>query len=367
MSTGKTKKKPIKKQSIYDEFVNGFGSKNENSKLENLLKVPKRDTKENMPHIQVGEAHYIYQVDTLYLPKDVNGEQYALVCVDLATNAVDAVAMKTRDSKTTAESLKKMFKRKHLKKKPHTLEVDDGTEFKGDFEKEMKKLNIFIRHKKPGRSRQQAAVEGMNSIIGKLLNRAMLVDEMHTNETSKSWVEHLPRAVELMNKRLTHKPKDYSNKEVRCKDDACDALVVGTKVRVMLDKPRDYATNKTLHGKFRTGDIRFDPTIREVIQILLKPGQPPLYLISGVPHVGYTKNQLQIVKSNEKLPSNKHQTQFVVEKILDKRKENNRIQYLIKWKGYGSSKNTWEPKTELIKDIPDMIKEFEQIKRTNKK
>lgn len=351
-----------KKLSIFDEFISE--TKNANSKLENLLKIPKRDNKINTPKIQVGEPHYIYQVDTLYLPTDRNGEQYALVCVDLATNATDAMPLKNRDSKSTVDAIKKMFKGKYLKKKPHTIEVDDGTEFKGEFEKQMKNMNIFIRRKKPGRSRQQATVEGMNSILGKLLNRAMLVDEMHTNETSKNWTDHLQRAIQLINKRLTHKPKDYSNAEIRCSGDACDVLEVGTKVRVSLDKPRDYITNKTLHGKFRTGDIRYDPTIREITQLLLHPGQPPMYLISGIPRVGYTKNQLQVVK-NETMPSTKHQKKFIVHKIVGKRKYKNRIQYLIKWKGYNEKNNTWENRKDLLIDIPDMVKEYEaKIKKS---
>jgi len=348
---------PTKKQSIYEEFAGETKGKDK-SKLENLLKVPNKDNKANTPHIQVSTPHDMYQVDTLYMPKDANGELYALVCVDLATNAVDAEPLKNRDAKTTLTAIKKMFKRKHLKKKPRVIEVDDGTEFKGDFEKEMKKMDIFIRRKKAGRSRQQASVEGMNGILGKLLNRAMMVDEMHTNETSRSWVDHLPRAINLMNKRLTHEPKSYKNEEVRCSGKSCEVLEEGTKVRVSLDKPKDYITDKRLHGKFRTGDIRFDPEIREITQILLEPGQPPMYLISGIPHVGYTKNQLQVVKSNEKLPSQKHQKKFIVEKLIEKRKHKNKIEYLVKWKGYDSKVNTWEPQTQLKKDVPLLIKQF---------
>ena len=72
------------------------------------------------------------------------------------------------------------------------------------------------------------------------------------------------------------------------------------------------------------------------------------------------KKQLQVVSENEKLPSQKHQTVFIVEKIVDKRKNKNKIEYLIKWKDYPTSKNTWEPKTSLIKDIPQAIKDFEK-------
>jgi hypothetical protein len=83
----------------------------------------------------------------------------------------------------------------------------------------------------------------------------------------------------------------------------------------------------------------------------------------------YTKNQLLPVKADEQQPSAtnirpvktvKGKQVYLVEKILDKKKENNRIYFLIKWKGFPSSYNSWEPRSELIKDIPILIKEFEK-------
>ena len=354
-------KTKTKKQSIYEEFVGENPTEKEKSKLENLLAIPIKDKGKNKPHINVGKAQYIYQTDTLYLPQDTHsGHKYLVVVVDSATNAMDAIPTKTHDAKTTTEAIKKMFKGKYLKKKPHTIDVDQGTEFQGVFLTEMKKLDVFVRVKKAGRSRQQAIVEGMNSVLGKLLNRAMLVDEINTGVESTNWVDHLPRAIALINKRLAHKPKDLSNAEVTCEGDGCDILSVGTKVRVVLDKPRDYLTNKVLHGKFRTGDPRWEKEIRTIEQFLLQPGNPPMYKVTGIKNVAYTKNQLQVVSKNEKQPSQKNQKVFIVEKIVDKRKNKNKIEYLVKWKSYPSSKNTWELKTSLIKDIPNDIKEFEK-------
>jgi hypothetical protein len=136
-------------------------------------------------------------------------------------------------------------------------------------------------------------------------------------------------------------------------------LEEGTKVRVVLDKPKDYVTDKSLHGKFRTGDPRWENQIRKVEQFLLYSLEIHLYTRYLV-FITYTKNQLQVVPENEKLPSQKHQKMFVFEKIVSKRKKNNKVEYLVKWQGYPASENTWEPRTSLIKDIPESIKEFEK-------
>merc|ERR1712226_541614 len=49
--------------------------------------------------------------------------------------------------------------------------------------------------------------------------------------------------------------------------------------------------------------------------------------------------------------------EYVVEKILDKRITAGKIQYLIRWEGYGEEENTWEPKENL--DCADLMKKFE--------
>lgn len=154
-------------------------------------------------------------------------------------------------------------------------------------------------------------------------------------------------------------------------------LEEGTSVRVILEEPRDNVTDEVLHGKFRAGDRRWDDRVRKIYQVLIRPDQPVLYVVtlpdSDKPDkVAYTRQQLQVVQKNEpepdanKLKISKSNQDFQVHSLQERRKTGNKIEFLVRWVGYADKKDyTWEPRAKLMKSgesVKKMVKEFEAAK-----
>ena len=354
------KKKP-KKLSAMDRILKNLNlpTSKEDNTLTNLYAKVKELPSAIQPHIKVESSGYVYQADLLYLPPD-DGYQFCLVVVDCNNNAVDGEPLKTRDADATKEAFEKIFKRKYLKLPKFQIQVDQGTEFKNNtVESYFTTNHVNMRFGKAGRHQQQCLVEYYNKIIGKLLYLFMTSNEMHLGEQNNMWVEELPKVIAQLNLNLKRNKSAVNDTEVL--DDVGDELLpLHSKVRVALDNPIEYHSDKKLGTKFRATDIRWSKEPHEIDDYYLVPSQPPEYIVSDIPETIYQRNELQPFTGKEAKPK---PTAFIVEKLLERKMIKDRVNYLVKWKGYPESEATYEPRMRLLEIAPIILKDYEKEQR----
>jgi hypothetical protein len=56
------------------------------------------------------------------------------------------------------------------------------------------------------------------------------------------------------------------------------------------------------------------------------------------------------------------QSRWTVERILDQKVQDRRRYYRVRWMGYPPSSDTWEPATNLVTDVPDLVADYEQAR-----
>ena len=136
------------------------------------------------------------------------------------------------------------------------------------------------RFGEPGRHKQQCYAERVIQEIEKPLLKRMIAQEMKTGITSVEWSEDFHDIVREVDRRWQREPPKIPNGPPKV-DRNTVLLPEGTRVRVRLYDPIS-VLGKKLHGKFRTGDIRWDPEIRIIKKLILSPEQPPTYLLNGL-------------------------------------------------------------------------------------
>jgi hypothetical protein len=350
-----------KSSKFYDDLLSNKSKSK--SVLSQLYKKPKKDKGVNVPHFQVDKPNVTQQADLLFLPSD-DGFKYLLNVVDIYNGKTDGEPLKTKDAATVKSAFEQIYKRKILKI-PERIEVDAGNEFKGAVKEYFKNNNVFLKVAQPGRHRQLAIVERKNQTIGTAIHKRQTAQEIITGAPSTEWIEDINPIISAIN-RKSHVRITKPSPIPVCDGDSCNLLNIGDKVRIQLDNPISATEDeKRLHGRFRSSDIRWSLQVYTINNVILKPNYPPLYMVEGINNVSYTKNQLQKVSKDDKLPDPAEFIRgnpdiFKVKKIHAKKKIKNVWKYQVEWEGYPNSKDfTWQKKSELDKSVPKIVKAFE--------
>jgi hypothetical protein len=363
--------------SLYDQLnmeMNHLTNDNiiKNNELKNLYKIPPKEEGQDEIHFDYITPNYIHQADTLILPND-QGFDKLLVVADQGSRLFDAEPLKDSSSETAFTALKTIYAR-NIIKKPKFIMCDLGTEFKLNFITGCNAIGIKVINGEVGRSRQLGIVERKNKIIGSLIHKFITETQISTKQSSSAWLHLIKPIVAITNKKTNsnmekHPPKTNfpldDNNMFPVSNNPLQLLKEGQEVRVQLDKPKDSEGNK-LYGGFRSSDIRYDPTIRTIEGVYLAPSQPVMYYLDGGKKVMYTRQQLQKVTKYElRIPDKEVEEpieqRFKVKKLLEREKRGRLFYFKVKWDVPRNTPDstTWEKRNELMKDIPQMVKNFE--------
>ena len=298
----------------------------------------------------VREADKNHQADLLQLPKTKEGYQYMLVIVDLWSREVDFEPLKDKSSATVKEAFKTIFKRPYLNA-PVMVKTDNGTEFKGEADKYLKKEGVWHRTGHPYRHQNQANVERMNRTIGRLLNGYMNAKEEATGKVYREWTDVLDIIRTDLNKmRYRADQPDY----VPTLDvSTTPKFKVGDLVHRKLDYPQNALGHKQPTENFRVGDYRFERHPKEIISVFPYPkGKQPgfRYMLRDILDTSYA--EWELMKSKDQV------AKYVVERLLAKKRVRGKTFYKVKWRGFSKQYNSWEPEETLMEDVPDLVEAY---------
>jgi len=268
--------------------------------------------------------------DLLILPRTPEGYNGLLTMIDLANNECDFEPYKTKEPKEILQCMETIFKRPYLKKPYASIRTDNGTEFKGVFHKYLYDNSILHRYCMPDRHRQMSAVENLNKQLGKIIQTYLSFLDLKNKQRNTDWVKILPSIREKINKFKKIDIKDTPYTHVYIPPNVQDPkFKIGDLVYYPIMTPHD-----TINGKlkaqqsnnFRVGDIRYNQIPKKVKSIFAYENGYR-YMLIGVKNVSFM--EIELLKYDQ--PDENIQGE--IKKITNKKTVNNRIHYLIWWKG----------------------------------
>jgi hypothetical protein len=214
----------------------------------------------------------------------------------------------------------------------------------------MHKVGETNRHK------QLANVERLNKELGRLFNGFMNAKEEQTGKIYKEWTDVLSTVRTELNAFRKKAVGDPATDVYKVPPVVKAKYKVGDLVYHILEQPENALGQKQPTTNFRMGDYRWNRVPTKIVKVLFYPEPVPVrYVLNGKPNVSYAEYELK--------PAVEDVEKFVVKQIIDKKVEKGKVYYKVWWKKYLKKDATWEKREELIKDIKDLVLEFDKVKK----
>ena len=292
-----------------------------------------------------------------------NNYRYILTGIDLFSKYAWVYPMKTKDE--TLKYLKKMID--SMPKKPASIRSDNGAEFKNrnvaNYLEGERITQIFSLSYTPQSNGQ---IERFNGTLKRLIKKNILIDNnknwvamlnllvKNYNNSKQATTKYTPEEIINGNQEMWNKVEENIRKKVT-KGQRVDkvTLKIGDIVRVKIaERDRSgLAWSEDIYKIIKI--VQPKDIIRKVVYRLKDKENKTL------PQVYYS-HELQ--KVTEHVENNVQNNRWDVERLIKPTIHNGVASYFVKWSGFPHSANTIEPRTNLIEDIPHIVRRFEEDK-----
>jgi hypothetical protein len=318
---------------------------------------PKREIVSSVPSKPLSKL----QVDLIDMSKEADdGHTFILSAIDTFSKFVWLKALKQKTNADVLKAIQSVIKESEEYGTVKAIQTDNGTEFKGTVDKWLKQHGIkHIFTSVEASSYANGTIERMNRTVRDVILKMRL-----RNKNIVNWLDNLDNVEYAINNTVSTAtnatPMDVLNdssyenihtklKKTRLRNSHFDdkpVLKVGDTVRVV-----NYL-NKNAKA---SSSIRYSTevyTIKQVFKPGKDTGRPHQYTLNEL-EGRYTINQLQpITNVNEKLEREEF---YKVSKIVKPAfNDAGEFGYMVRYTGYRPL--YWQPRKELIEDLPKDIK-----------
>ena len=284
------------------------------------------------------EIDSLWEADLAFLrgvAKENDGVIYLLVVIEVVSKYVWVRLMKNKTAHSLLEAFDSILSES---RKPEKLRTDKGTEFLNEsFQQYLKKKNIQFY---PANNEPKASVvEGVNRTLKSKLycyftavNSLCYIDVLQDlvdsyNNTYHRSIGCAPATVSLLNVRNVRR-KLYG--EITSTTPKKFKFRVSDHVRLSLRKrlfKKGYKTNWT----------------EEIFQITHQLSRTPVaYTVQNLP-----ERPIEGTFYEEELQKVKRPDIFRIERVLKKRTKNKKMEYLVRWSGYGLDFDSWIQSSDI--------------------
>ena len=258
-------------------------------------------------------ANDIHQADLLFLPHDtVNGKiyKYVLSVIDVGSRYKEAEPLKTKYSSEIAKAFETIYTRSLLKY-PKTLNIDSGSEFRGEVKKLFTNHNVKLVVGEPGNHRAQGIVERFNKTLAEKLFPTQYAQEMiQVDRRSTEWVKNLPSIIKVLNETETRlinqKPIDAitNNSMIHQSPSLPANRPQGFDEKIILGGVRYLYRHGEQEGgeRRRATDPIWSMKIYDIKHKIINNNQPILYYLEDGPKRSFVREELLKVPWDTELP-----------------------------------------------------------------